>query len=152
MARALLVALLVLAVGSCRHAPVVGPTSGLSVAALHVAFPREEQGALSFEVELPEGVLRLATLRWELWLGARRFAEGVVMTPDIVTGPDGRRRARVEAPLVYRHLGWRDGSSWVEVGVRGDVQPFGVDEGARVAFRTRAELLLSGAPVLDVAE
>ena len=132
----------------CRHLPE-GSQSGLTVSSMSVAFPREEVGDLFFEVEVPPSVIRVASLRWELFLGPRRFAEGVVAFPDIVTDVAGRRRVRIASPLVYRHLGWREGSVWLDVGVRGDLQPLGADEGARLSFRGREEVLCNAAPMFD---
>ena len=145
--RWVLVALLLLA--GCRRVPAADAASTLEVSNLTVSFPREEQGDLFFEVLLPRQVARITTLRWELFIGPRRFAEGVVLAPDITSDAGGRRRARVEAPLVYRHLGWREGSTWLDVGLKGDVQPFGADEGGRLGFRVRQQLLVTAAPVLD---
>ncbi len=140
-------ALLLLA--GCRRVPSADVASALEVSNLTLSFPREEQGDLFFEVLLPRQVARITTLRWELFIGPRRFAEGVVLAPDITSDAGGRRRARVEAPLVYRHLGWREGSTWLDVGLKGDVQPFGADEGGRLGFRVRQQLLVTAAPVLD---
>lgn len=145
--RWVLVALLLLA--GCRRVPAADTSSSLEVSSLTLSFPREEQGDLFFEVLLPRQVARITTLRWELFIGSRRFAEGVVLAPDITSDAGGRRRARVEAPLVYRHLGWREGSTWLDVGLKGDVQPFGADEGGRLGFRVRQQLLVTAAPVLD---
>jgi hypothetical protein len=140
---------LLLLVG-CRRVPAADAASStLEVSNLTVSFPREEQGDLFFEVLLPRQVARITTLRWELFIGPRRFAEGVVMAPDITSDAGGRRHARVEAPLVYRHLGWREGSTWLDVGLKGDVQPFGADEGGRLHFRVRQQVLVTAAPVLD---
>ena len=95
-----LVALLLLA--GCRRVPAADTTaSTLEVSNLTVSFPREEQGDLFFEVLLPRQVARITTLRWELFIGPRRFAEGVVMAPDITraskrrssTGTSGGVRA-----------------------------------------------------------
>jgi len=146
-AAAVAVLLSVLSAG-CRHVPGRG-SSGLTVSSVSVAFPREEVGDLFFEVEVPASVIRVASLRWELFLGPHRFAEGVVAFPDVVTDPAGRRRVRIASPLVYRHLGWREGSVWLDVGVRGDLQPLGADEGARLSFRGREEVLCTAAPVFD---
>jgi hypothetical protein len=145
--RRVLVALLLLA--GCRRVAPADTASTLDVSNLTVSFPREEQGDLFFEVSLPRQVARITTLRWELFIGPRRFAEGVVMAPDITSDAGGRRHARVEAPLVYRHLGWREGSTWLDVGLKGDVQPFGADEGGRLSFRVRQQVLVTAAPVLD---
>jgi hypothetical protein len=56
---------------------------------------------------------------------------------------------RIEAPLAWRHLGWRDGATFLDVMVRGEVTPWGAPEGLRFPFRTRAEVLVTGAPQLD---
>jgi len=143
------VAAALLLFAGCRRVPVGDATAPLEVSNLTVSFPREEQGDLFFEVLLPRQVARITTLRWELFIGPRRFAEGVVLGPDITSDAGGRRHARVEAPLVYRHLGWREGSTWLDVGLKGDVQPFGADEGGRLGFRTRQQVLVTAAPVLD---
>lgn len=145
--RWVVVALLLLA--GCRRVPVADAGSSLEVSNVTLSFPREEQGDLFFEVLLPRQVARITTLRWELFIGPRRFAEGVVMAPDITSDAGGRRHARVEAPLVYRHLGFREGSTWLDVGLKGDVQPFGADEGGRLNFRVRQQVLVTAAPVLD---
>lgn len=144
--------LAVTAVAACRRAPLPDTAAALEVANLTLAFPKEEHGDLFFEVQLPVEVRRVLSLRWELWLGAHRFAEGVVMAPEISTDAAGRRWARVEAPLVYRHLGFRDGATWLDVGLRGDVQPFGADEGGRLGFKVRKEVLVTAAPQLERVE
>lgn len=144
--------LAVTAVAACRRAPLPDTAAALEVANLTLAFPKEEHGDLFFEVQLPVEVRRVLSLRWELWLGAHRFAEGVVMAPEISTDAAGRRWARVEAPLVYRHLGFRDGATWLDVGLRGDVQPFGADEGERLGFKVRKEVLVTAAPQLERVE
>lgn len=141
-----------LAVVGCRRAPPADASAQLEVANVTLAFPREEQGDLFFEVQLPREVARVISLRWELWLGQHRFAEGVVMAPEVTADGGGRRWARVEAPLVYRHLGWREGATWLDVGVRGDVQPFGADEGGRIGFKTRKQVLVTAAPLIERAE
>lgn len=133
----------------CTRVPRADVTSALEVSNVTLAFPKEEQGDLYFELVLPREVARVTSLRWELWLGSRRFAEGVVQAPEVSTDAGGRRRARVEAPLVYKHLGWREGSTWLDVGVKGDVQPYGVDEGGRIPFRVRREVLVTAAPQLE---
>lgn len=140
---------LVLASSGCRRVPSAVAKETLDVTGLTLAFPREEQGDLTFEVLLPREVARVMTLRWELYLGPRRFAEGIVSAPDIITDVNGRRRARVEAPLVYHHLGWRDGSTWLDVGLKGDVRPFGADDGPRLQFKTRKQVLVTAAPLVN---
>jgi hypothetical protein len=142
--------MVVLLAAGCRRVPVADATSSLEVSNLTVSFPREEQGDLSFEVLLPRQVAGITKLRWELFIGPHRFAEGVVMTPDVTSDRGGRRSARVETPLVYRHLGWRDGSAWLDIGLRGDVQPFGADEGGRLHFKVRRQVLVTAAPLLDL--
>jgi hypothetical protein len=137
-----------IACGATHRWPQSHGAPSAEVAALTVAFPAPEQGDLFFEVELPPDIPRVASVRWELWLFDVRFAEGVVMTPDIVNGADGKRRARVEAPLVYRHRGFRDGAVWLDVGVRGELLPWGASAAGR-SFRKRVTLLVNGSPFLD---
>lgn len=139
--------LLALALSACRHLPAAGEPELLAVSNLTVAFPRQEQGDLFFEVTVPPEVVRVASLKWVLTLGGRRFAEGLVMTPDVQQDAGGIRRVRIEAPLVYRHVSWRDGSTWLQLQLSGEVQPFGV--APRLSFQTRREVLVSAAPVLD---
>lgn len=141
---------LVCALLSCARVPkpaVIVPT-GLEVSHLTVAFPREEQGDLFFEVVLPAGLLRVGSVRWALSLQGRRFATGLVMTPEVTADVSGLRRVRVEAPLHYRHLVWRDGSSFLDVRLEGDLVPLGADD-RRLPFRAQTELLVSGVPVID---
>lgn len=133
---------------ACPKVPASDVSGGLTVSHVTLAFPREEEGDLFFEVELPERVLRVGSVRWALTVAGQRFASGVVMTPDVVADASGRRRVRVDAPLVYRHLGWRDGSAYLDVGVSGDVVPLASDE--RLPFRDRRELLVTAAPLFDV--
>lgn len=136
-----------LGLAACRHLPDAPATEQLPVSNLIVAFPRQEQGDLFFEVGVPAEVVRVASVKWVLRLSGRRFAEGLVMTPDVQQDAGGTRRVRVEAPLVYRHVSWRDGSTWLQLDLSGEVQPFGV--APRLGFQTRQEVLVSAAPVLD---
>jgi hypothetical protein len=141
--------LVLLGLTGCRRVPPSQLEAPLAVRNVTLAFPADEQGDLFFEVVLPGGVARAASARWELWLGGRRFAEGVVLTPQTVSEASGARLLRIEAPLTWRHLGWRDGATFLDVSVRGEVRPWGAPEGVRLPFRGRAEVLVTGAPVLD---
>jgi hypothetical protein len=143
--------LVLLGLVGCRRVPLSTVEAPLTVKNVTLAFPADEQGDLFFELVLPGGVTRAASARWELWLGARRFAEGVVSLPPTVNDASGARVLRIEAPLTWRHLGWRDGATFLDVGVRGEVMPWGAPEGVRLPFRGRAEVLVTGAPVLDSA-
>jgi hypothetical protein len=142
----LAIGLCALTVG-CRRVPVSETAVQLEVNRLTLTFPRPEHGVLTFEVALPPAMQRAGALRWELFLGARRFAEGVVMAPEVV--PDGRggRSVRVEAPLIFRHTGWREGGTFLDVGLSGHLQP--LVGAVRWPFRARHELLVNAAPVLD---
>ena len=143
------VLVLLLAVLGCRRVPGPAADAWLQVRNVTLAFPAEEQGDLFFEVELPPNVIRAASAKWELWLSGRRFAEGVLMAPPTTTDGSGVRRLRIEAPLAWRHLGWRNGAQFLDVGVRGEVMPWGAPEGTRLPFRSRTQVLVTGAPRLD---
>lgn len=138
-------ALVLLELG-CRRVPLADTAPPLEVRIVSLSFPRPEEGELSFEVELPRALPRIGALRWELFLGGRRFAEGAAMNPEVKV--DGSRRVlRVEAPLVFRRLGWREGGSFLDVGLAGELQP---PEGEqRWAFKGRTELLVNAAPIID---
>ncbi|MDX2009784.1 MAG: hypothetical protein SFW67_06330 [Myxococcaceae bacterium] len=138
-----------LAVAACRRVPAPGLEAPLSVKNVTLAFPMDQQGDLFFEVVLPPSIPRVASARWELWLGDRRFAEGVLSNPATTNGVGGERLVRIAAPLTWRHLGWRDGATFLDVGVRGEVTPWAAPEGLRLPFRARAEVLVTGAPVLE---
>jgi len=138
--------LAVLALG-CRRVPPAELAQSVEVLSVSLAFPKADQGELFFEVALPPNVPRVGALRWELYLGAKRFAEGVAMNPELGTTAGGRRFLRVEAPLVFHHLGWREGGTWLSVGLRGELQPLGGDQ--RYSFQRRTEQLVTAAPVLD---
>ncbi|MCA2976879.1 MAG: hypothetical protein INH41_19475 [Myxococcaceae bacterium] len=137
---------LLLELAGCRR--VTAPSAGaeLPVRNVTVAFPGDQRGELFFEVVLPPGVPAVAALRWELWLSGRRFAEGVVRAPTTTADAADVRVVRIEAPLSWRHLGWRDGPTFLDVGVRGEVTPVDAPEGLRLPFRARAQVLVTGAP------
>ncbi|MCU0698159.1 MAG: hypothetical protein MUC96_16770 [Myxococcaceae bacterium] len=138
-----------LAVAACRRVPQPGLEGPLAVKNVTLAFPMDQQGDLFFEVVLPPSIPRVASARWELWLAGRRFAEGVLSNPEATSGAGGERLVRISAPLTWRHLGWRDGSTFLDVGVRGEVTPWGAPEGLRLPFRARTEVLVTGAPMLE---
>lgn len=138
----------VLALAGCRRVPPVDQGSLLEVRRLTLAFPKPELGQVSFELALPANVQRAGAVHWELYLGARRFAEGVAMAPPIVSeAGSGRRFARIESPLVFRHTGWREGGAYLDVGLAGHLQPLGGEQ--RWPFRARVEALVNAAPLLD---
>lgn len=138
--------LLALTVG-CRRVPASETAVQLDVRRLTLTFPRPEHAVLTFEVALPPDMQRAGAMRWELFLGAKRFAEGVVRAPEVVLDGRGGRSARIEAPLVFRHTGWREGGTFLDVGLSGHLQPLG--GGVRWPFRARQELLVNAAPLLD---
>ena len=143
-------AVLVLA-SSCRLAPRRAAVEApLGVAALGLDFPRAEQGALGFVVEIPRAsARRVDAVTWELWLGGLPFASGVETTPRATSQHDGSLRVTVEAALVYRHLGWREGAAYVGVSLRGEVRLTGIGTG--YAFAAHREVLVHGSPALDEA-
>ena len=89
----------------------------------------------------PEGVRQVT---WELALDGRAFATGLETLPRAAPGG-----LVVEAPLAWRHLGWREGGRWVRVQVRGEVTLAGQPVG--LAYQGERELLVPGMPVLDPA-
>lgn len=144
-------ALAALALASCaapgRARP---PEANLGVAALSVDFPKADEGLLEFSVPLPEKLPPLRGVSWELWVRGRRFATGLEGSPLVVDVPGGRQ-VQLSAPLVFRHLGWREGSTWLEVRLAGELLVG--DEGASAGLRFHAEreVLAHGVPELEEA-
>lgn len=73
------------------------------VTALALDFSVQEQGTLSFALQLPPGLAAGVTVRtvaWNLTLDGNRFATGVAGPPSSLVGGAWK----LEAPLVSRHV------------------------------------------------
>lgn len=138
MARALAAAALLAATGCAALRPV--DPDALPVTELRADFPAPDTGLLEFVVPLPAGLPRVDRVEWELFLDGHRFAAGVE-GPRTVEGG----LARVRTPLAWKHLGWREGRAWLEVGLRGALEV----PGRRFTFRERRELEVNGRPVVN---
>ncbi len=140
---------------ACRPLPAPagrGPGRGadppLPIASLAVDFPKRDEGTLSFSVPLPQGAPPARAVTWELFVRSRRFAAGVEGAPEVVSA-DGGVTVRVAVPLTWRHLGWREGPTYLDVGVRGEVLAGDEATPTRLRFEGRREVLAHGAPDFD---
>ena len=142
---------LVVVLGGCRaHVSTAFEAAVLPVSELSVDFPKNEEGRLGFSLDVPQAAVggAAAAITWELWLGALRFATGVEGPTSGVPQPNGSLRLSVDAPLVYRHVTWVEGSAYLDVGLRAVVQ-MTTPSASLVRFQGRRELLVHGKPVLD---
>lgn len=146
VARWLLATLLLL--GGCRgHVRSAAQSPELPLSELSVDFPQREEGRLVFALEVPRAAHRaIKQLTWELWLGSVRFATGIEGVLQGVAQPDERLRVRVDAPLVYRHLTWVEGSAYLEVVLKAEVELSGA-AAERWRFFGQRRLLVHGKPV-----
>ena len=145
-----LVALLLL--GCQAHLRPKPPIQTLPVMALSVDFPKNEEGRLSFTLDVPQASLRtVRRVSWELWIGALRFATGVEGPTTAVAQGDGSLRVTIEAPLVYRHLTWVEGSAYLTIGLKAEVELSPASVSA-LHFQAQRELVVQGKPVLDRPE
>ncbi len=137
-------------VGCRGHVNTAFETATLPVSALSVDFPKNEEGRLQFSVDVPQAAVGGAatSVTWELWLGPLRFATGVEGPTAGVAQSDGSLRLSIDAPLVYRHVTWVEGSAYLDVGLRAEVQ-MATPVLQLVRFQGRRELLVHGKPVLD---
>lgn len=134
--------LALLAFGGCAALRPIDPDA-LALEALRVDFPAPDQGELEFSVQLPATVAGVDRVEWELFLDGHRFAAGVEGPRVLEAG-----RAVVRTPLTWKHLGWREGRAWLEVGLRGAFDT----PGRRFTFRERRELEVSGRPALHAPQ
>jgi hypothetical protein len=138
----LVAAAALLALAGCAALRPVDPDA-LALEAVRVDFPAPDTGQLEFSLLLPATVPGVDRVEWELFLDGHRFAAGVEGPRTLEGG-----RALVRTPLTWKHLGWREGRAWLEVGLRGALDT----PGRRFTFRGRQELEVSGRPVLRGAQ
>jgi hypothetical protein len=131
-------ALLLLA-GACRGGSLPRPSE---LEATVEALTLEETGTGRLRVLVAAPGPPVARLRWELALDGRRFATGLETALPAVEGG-----LRLDVPLAWRHVGWREGPRFLLVEVRGDVLSAG--EATGLPFQAARELLVPGAPVLE---
>jgi hypothetical protein len=117
----------------------------VQVTSLAVDFPVRERGTLEFSLELPPDAPPAATVTWELVLDGVRFAAGL---EGQLTQTE--RRVTLKAPLVLRHLEWREGESTLDVGLKGEVD-VGIP-GETLGFKERREVNVRGRPVWTAPE
>lgn len=154
MVRALVVMLLMLG-ASCRLGPQSRPgddaLEAIPVSALEIDFVKNEEGRLQFVLEVPRGAGRtVAQVTWELWVGSLRFATGIEGAMAGVAQPDGALRLQVDATLAYRHVTWVEGSTYLDVHFRAEVQ-FSAPSVTVSKFEAHREVLGHGKPVSDDA-
>jgi len=126
----------------CRTTASAQGSHGLEVTELSVTFPEPGSGRLHFVVpQAPEDV---TAVRWSLWLDGRLFATGLEGQASRMPGA-----LAVDTPLVWRHLGWRDGARFVAVRVEGALT---VGTDVALPFGGTHEVLVQGSPMLDSAE
>ena len=137
-------------VGCRGHVSTAFETKALPVAELSVDFPKNEEGRLLFSLDVPQAALggAVSSVTRELWLGSLRFATGIEGPTAGVPQSDGSLRLSIEAPLVYRHVTWVEGSASLDVGLRAEVQ-MASPVVKLVRFQGRREVLVHGKPVLD---
>jgi len=144
-------ALAALALAACTTQGRPKPEeANLGVSALSVDFPKADEGLLEFSVPLPEKAPPLRGVSWELWVRGRRFATGLEGSPVVVDVPGGRQ-VQLSAPLVFRHVGWREGSAWLEVRLSGELLVGDEGAPAGLPFHVQREVLAHGVPELDEA-
>ena len=130
---------LALVLAACQAGPRPVPTAELE-ARLTALELQPGEGTLT--VALPVPAAAVGRLTWEVSLEGHPFALGLETAPRPT--PEG---LVFDAPLVWRHFGWKEGSRYVRVAVRGRV--LGPGEVAGRPVRGSAELLVPGAPVLE---
>lgn len=141
--------LALLALGCRAHVRPSAQVEALPVATLALDFPKPEEGRLTFTVDVPAASLRtVSRVTWELWVGSLRFATGIEGPTGGVPQSDGSLRVTVDAPLVYRHVTWVEGSAYLQVGLKAEVELSPPSVNA-LRFQTQRELLVRGKPVFD---
>ncbi len=128
-----------LGLAGCAAIRPVDPDA-LALEAVRCDFPAPDTGVLEFSARLPPTVTLVDRVEWELFVDGSRFATGLE-GPRAVEGGV----LQVRTPLVWKHLAWREGRAFVELGLRGAVEV----PGRRFTFRDRRELEVSGRPVLE---
>ena len=144
-----LIAAMVL-VGCQAHVQPTRQPEALPLSELNVDFRKNEEGRLWFTLDLPLVTTRTVhQVRWELWLGSLRFAAGLEGPTATTAAGDGRQRLTVEAPLIYRHLGWVEGAAYLTIRLKAEVElpPPSV---MTLRYEGERELVVQGKPVLDV--
>jgi hypothetical protein len=135
----LALALVVLAAGCAGRKWSPSPPPPVHVVAVAVDFPTRDRGSLDFTLELPPDAPPARSVTWELFLDGIRFAAGLEGQL-----PRSGNQVVVRAPLVSRHLVWREGEATLDVGLKGEVD---VGSGAPLGFKERRELQVQGRPV-----
>lgn len=140
-ARVALFLLAALSVGCQTAASAVG-TQRLEVTEIMVVFTEPGAGRLHFAV--PKAPAEVTAVRWRLELDGRLFAAGLEGHPSRSV-----KGLEVEVPLVWRHLGWREGARFLMVRVEGDLIVGAA--AAEVSFEGTHEVLVQGSPILESA-
>jgi hypothetical protein len=145
----------VLAVAGCHGGKLqlrpIAETAPLPVSALWVDFQKNEEGRLTFTLDVPAGASRTVnTVTWELYVGSLRFATGVEGPMKGQALGDGTLRLEVDAPLAYRHVTWVEGSTFIDVSLSAAVE-FSAPSVTVDTFAGRKEVLAHGKPLLDQA-
>ena len=86
----------------------------------------------------------MTAVHWKLELDGRLFAAGLEGHPS-----RSAKGLEVEVPLVWRHLGWREGARFLMVRVELELT-VGAAE-AEVSCDGTHEVLVQGGPILDSA-
>jgi len=119
----------------------------LKVDDISLVFHSQNDGQVSFAFTLPKDAGDVVNVWWDVALDDQRFATGVAGAPVLSPTPEGGWRVRVTSPLVLKQLTYREGATYLNVLVRGEVRlkRRGVDE--RLPFTGEKEVLTTGAPV-----
>jgi hypothetical protein len=131
---------LVLLVGAACATLPAGRTKALAVSGLSLTLLEPGAGALRFSV--PARCAQSASVSWRLGLDGRDFAAGVEAAPRQIGAA-----LQIDTPLTWRHLGWRDGSRYARLRLKGEVRCDPLD--LPQPFTGEAEVLVEGGPVLD---
>ncbi|MFT3709974.1 MAG: hypothetical protein QM817_20270 [Archangium sp.] len=116
----------------------------VKVLAVAVDFPTRDRGSIDFTLELPPDAPPARSITWELFLDGVRFAAG--LEGQLIVN---EHQIVVRAPLVSRHLAWREGEGTLDVGLKGEID---VGTGVPLGFKERRELPVTGRPVWTAPE
>lgn len=145
------VCLAVAAPGCARNLVGEPDPSTVQVADVRARFTPEDRGdfEVDFTAESPfSGACVASEIRWEVWLGERRFAAGALALKEGIPA-EGRRAFTVTIPVVFRRAsGEPQGPASIEVGVRGQLVLTSAGTDLPVPFRARRSLKVENAPAL----
>lgn len=151
--RAALLLLALLAAPGCRTLRPGPAPDVVTAEELQVDFPRVGEGSLDVLVPLPAGLAQVSRVTWTLRVRGIAFATGVEGPPFRVEGAQhDERHLRLRVPLLVKHLAWREGSGFLQVGVEGVLEGRALERDVRVPFAARREVLVQNVPRVGEGE